>query len=148
MARRYHNPDLPFLGVDFIDALETGAGMAVVAVGNDKVVTPFVKGILPAIYANETVAKVADTASTILTGAVVSYGVGLVDRGAAKRVAFGAGVLATVKAVAIIIPGFFLNAGLPTTFTFFNPLAKKELPAPANGAQALALIGVGSSMGI
>lgn len=152
MANRYRsNPDIPLLGVDFFDALEIGAGAAGVAVLNDKMVTPFAKGVLPALYGNETVAKIADFASTVAVGFLASKGVSMFNRHAAKQVATGAAILAVPKLVSIIVPGFFLNAGLPTSFQFVNPLAPRPEPkavAAANGAQALAVIGVGTSMGI
>ena len=161
MARRYSsNPDIPFLGVDFFDALEVGVGAAGVALGNDKFVTPIAKNLLGGAYANETTAKIMDTITTIATGAIAAKVTSMFSRQIASRVAMGAAILAVPKLVSIVVPGFFLNAGLPSSFTFANPFAQKAI-ATGNGgtpltganignsgAQTLALIGVGSSMGI
>ena len=152
MARRYRNPALPLLGVEFFDALEIGAGAAGVAVANDKMVTPFLKGMLPSVYGSETPAKLMDFVTTLGTGFLVSKAVSFVSRSIAQKVAMGAAILAVPKLVSIVVPGFFLNAGLPTSFTFANPLARKEIAAATNGGpnppQSLPLIGVGSTMGI
>lgn len=127
------NPDI--FGEDVTGLLVTAGGAALTAAGNDKVVAPMIKGIVPGIYGSEFMAKLVDAGTTAGTAFVVGEVVGLIDRRQARRARYGGLIIAAGKALSSVLPGFGLSANLPSNFSltlpFFN---KKELPAPANGA--------------
>lgn len=109
------NPEV--FGADLGNAIWMSTGLALTAVGNDRIVQPFVQQLIPQLYSNEVVSKLVDSVTTFATAAVLGELVGRVNRPIGHRVHAGGAVLAGGKLISVVLPGFQISASLPQKFT-------------------------------
>lgn len=141
------NPDV--LGEDLGNLALLGIGMGVTAYGNDRLVSPIVRQVIPGVGngSNNIMAKLADAVTTGATAWALRALVGVADHSVARRLAQGGLVLAVAKAISAFIPGFALSAqlSLPSVSIPQVSAPKANGNGTANGTQTLAKLGVGST---
>ena len=113
MARfiKAHRSNPEIFGEDVMALAFQGLGIGVAGLGNDKVVAPFVKGLVPA--GNDTVSKLVDAVTTGATAFLVGEGVGMVDRKIGNDMKEGGMILAVARGITAFIPGYQLSETIP-----------------------------------
>lgn len=141
------NPDL--FGEDLVPLAWEALGIGLAAYGNDKLVSPVARQVIPVANAE---GKMIDALTTAATGWAAGEVAAMVSRPVANRIRRGGVLLGVAKAISAFVPGFSLSATLPvipwlptTTATVnSNGSAKAAVTPAVNGTATLARIGVGS----
>jgi hypothetical protein len=119
------NPEI--FGADLATVVWGSVGFATTAVGNDRLVAPALKSIVPALYQNEVVGKLVDSGTTLLVAALLGDLVRRINRPIGNHVHLGGAIYAGGKLISIVLPGFSL--GQPT-LPFHVPQVGVQPAAP------------------
>ncbi len=149
LDRRRHNPANPpvVLGLDLEDVGWGTGGLFATGLGNDKVVAPILRNIVPGVYANEMMGKVIDAGTTFATAYLLGELAARAKERGGRMVQVGGSFLAGARFLAAFIPGFQLSAEVPKSLNF-NFFGGGGAPAPLPaGADNAALPAAGRTTG-
>jgi len=148
LDRRRHNPVNPpvVLGLDLEDVAWGTGGLFATSLGNDKVIAPLLRNLVPGVYANSLMAKVIDASTTFGTAYLLGEVAARAKERAGRMVQIGGSFLAGARLLAAFVPGFQLSAEVPQSLSlsFFNSAAQSSV---ASGSLNAALPAAGQTTG-
>ena len=107
-------------------------GLALTAAVDDALFVPAVAAAAPSLVKNHTAAKVADAATTFFTAWGIGSAVAMVNKQVGRDMRDGGSILAIGRFFSAFLPGFSINAKLPSgigPFHFGNPPAPPKTTA-------------------
>lgn len=136
------NPDL--FGEDLVPLAWEAVGIGLAAYGNDRIVAPVARQVLPVTGSMEV--KLVDAFTTAATGWAAGEVVGMVSRPVGNRVRRGGVLLGVAKLLSAFVPGFGITARFPAL-----PIPTPAAPSngnngkqAGNGQVTMSRLGVGT----
>ena len=123
-AETRSNPDL--FGEDLVPLGWEALGIGIAAFGNDRIVGPIARQVLP-VSSAVAEGKLVDALTTAATGWAAGEVVGMASRPAGNRVRRGGVLLGVAKLISAFVPGFSISASFP------NLPLPTAAPAVSNG---------------